>query len=908
MAPFSKPETVLKQADGLISVGQHEAALQSLTEMFASKKFRNTPLVSLEPIVLRFISLCVDLRQGRTAKEGLMQYKNIAQNTSVASIETVIKRFLALCDAKVEEAQEKANKITGLADVDDLEASETPESILLGAVSGDQNKDRTDRALVTPWLKFLWEAYRTALETLKNNNRLEAIYQQIVHQAFKFCLKHNRRVEFRRLCETLRLHLANVAKYSHQPHSINLSDPDTLQSHLDARFAQLNTSVELELWQEAFRSVEDVHNLLTMAKKAPRPAMMANYYEKLARIFLMSGSALFHAAAWGRYYSTIRTSAPKTEEEVTTLAGLVLVSALAVPISAEANDDAPEEIKGRNARLTSLLGLTKMPTRSSLLKEALARNMLKMASEPIRQLYQILEITFHPLTICATIAPVLQSLAADPTYSPYLPLLHKVLLSRLFGQLSQVYSSVKISHILDLVAPLNAGPSTGGEGASEIHYDHPHIEAFVMACAKRGEMQVRVDHAQGSITFGADAFASSSAASSSPVSLIRNRLTRLATALTTSLSHLEPPVPAPSQEEQQDAFKALVEQLDKEKKDLNERLRVLARRLDHTERAFRKEEKSLLAEDYSRQQENDKKAYEAYCQTTRKSAEQGHADALQAKKRLLRMMQDYEDARKVIAGKKEEELQERKRKARAKIDAEKAKRRERILREREEERRRVEEEERERREKEEEEARLARELEEEEERKRAEAEAAKKAEEEKRQEEERSREATRKAREEERQKTLEEAKRRQKLEEEAEARRLARRTQTAANAPTDNVWRPSRVAGATAASSTSPSGTPRPASPALKSSAPPPRTAGSVYRPPGARGADTSSSHAPPSTPSPQPSAPPLIARPGGGGGWRERMAAKEAHANGGSSNGRDSPQPATPRIGSPKPTEDEDG
>ena len=44
---------------------------------------------------------------------------------------------------------------------------------------------------------------------------------------------------------------------------------DTLQHHLDTRFAQLNTSVELEFW-EAFQSIEDVHNLLTMAKKAPR--------------------------------------------------------------------------------------------------------------------------------------------------------------------------------------------------------------------------------------------------------------------------------------------------------------------------------------------------------------------------------------------------------------------------------------------------------------------------------------------------------------------------------------------------------------------------------------------------------------------------------------------------------------
>ena len=105
-----------------------------------------------------------------------MQYKNIAQNSSVASIEVVVNRFIQLADGKVQEAQEKADKAVAL-DVDDLEASETPESILLGAVSGDQTKDRTDRALVTPWLKFLWESYRTALETLKNNARLENIYQ-----------------------------------------------------------------------------------------------------------------------------------------------------------------------------------------------------------------------------------------------------------------------------------------------------------------------------------------------------------------------------------------------------------------------------------------------------------------------------------------------------------------------------------------------------------------------------------------------------------------------------------------------------------------------------------------------------------------------------------------------------------
>ncbi|KAJ4497147.1 hypothetical protein C8R41DRAFT_760320 [Lentinula lateritia] len=90
MAPFSKPETVLKQAEGLVSVGQTHAALQSLSEMFSPKRFRRSvfevpriPLSALLSLALRFMELCVELRKGRTAKEGLMQYKNLAQNTNV---------------------------------------------------------------------------------------------------------------------------------------------------------------------------------------------------------------------------------------------------------------------------------------------------------------------------------------------------------------------------------------------------------------------------------------------------------------------------------------------------------------------------------------------------------------------------------------------------------------------------------------------------------------------------------------------------------------------------------------------------------------------------------------------------------------------------------------------------------
>lgn len=98
--------------------------------------------------------------------------------------------------------------------------------------------------------------------------------------------------------------------------------------------------------------------------------MMANYYEKLTRIFLMSGNALYHAAAWSRYYSIVTAIGGKSEEETRRLAGQVLISALAVSVGSKAVEGAAEDGKGKNNRLTALLGLSKTPTRAGLLRDA----------------------------------------------------------------------------------------------------------------------------------------------------------------------------------------------------------------------------------------------------------------------------------------------------------------------------------------------------------------------------------------------------------------------------------------------------------------------------------------------------------------------------------------------------------
>ncbi|KAJ3834119.1 eukaryotic translation initiation factor-like protein 3, partial [Lentinula raphanica] len=552
MAPsFSKPETVLKQAESLLSVNQPHAALQILSEMFTSKRFRSTPVTSLEPIMIRFMELCVELRKGRAAKEGLMQFKNLAQNTNVGSVEVVVGSFVGMAEGKVrEEKEEKEKEGEVVDDVEDLEAPSTPESILLSSVSSSSSTtptDRTSRTLLTPALKFLWETYRTSLETLKNNARLELIYQSVAKKAFRFCLENGRKTEFRRLCEMLRMHLVNVGKDS--GNQINLGDAETLERHLETRFGQLNVSVELELWQEAFRSIEDIHNLLTIAASSTptssssstltsttpgaqnaattttttagstsltiKSTMIANYYEKLSQVFLMSGNALYHAAAWAKYYELLTVGSEHTlkHDQRSILAGKVVVSALAVPITAGgANEVHP--------RLSALLNLPEpsshssssistsstAPTRTSLLASLLSSDILPLAPKTVQDLYRALQVEFDPLGLAENVGPLLRELAGQgrwtnkEIYGRYIPLLHDAVLDRLLRGLGEVYSEVRIEDVVRMVSPLERGfGGVGGETGKKTL--ESYIDSYIVSLAKKGEMGIRIDHREHAILF-----------------------------------------------------------------------------------------------------------------------------------------------------------------------------------------------------------------------------------------------------------------------------------------------------------------------------------------------------------------------------------------------------------------------
>ena len=104
----------------------------------------------------QYLELCVEMQWSAVAKDGLYQYRNICKDANLESFRKVLDEFLLLAEKKASDAREQSQQT--VLDVEDLDAVQTPENLMLSTVSGEDTQDRTDRVVLTPWVKFLWES------------------------------------------------------------------------------------------------------------------------------------------------------------------------------------------------------------------------------------------------------------------------------------------------------------------------------------------------------------------------------------------------------------------------------------------------------------------------------------------------------------------------------------------------------------------------------------------------------------------------------------------------------------------------------------------------------------------------------------------------------------------------------
>uniref|UniRef100_A0AAQ6A5N8 Eukaryotic translation initiation factor 3 subunit A n=1 Tax=Amphiprion ocellaris TaxID=80972 RepID=A0AAQ6A5N8_AMPOC len=631
-AYFQRPENALKRANEFLEVGKKQPALDVLYDVIKSKKHRTWQKIH-EPIMLKYLELCVDLRKSHLAKEGLYQYKNICQQVNIKSLEDVVRAYLKLAEEKTETAKEESQQM--VLDIEDLDNIQTPESVLLSAVSGEDTQDRTDRLLLTPWVKFLWESYRQCLDLLRNNSKVERLYHDIAQQAFKFCLQYTRKAEFRKLCDNLRMHLGQIQRHHNQSTAINLNNPESQSMHLETRLVQLDSAISMELWQEAFKAVEDIHGLFALSKKPPKPQLMANYYNKVSTVFWKSGNALFHACTLHRLYHLSREMRKNlTQDEMQRMSTRVLLATLSIPITPERTDiarllDMDGIIVEKHRRLATLLGLQSPPTRQSLINDMVRFNLLQYVVPEVKELYNWLEVDFHPLKLSGRVTKVLNwvrdQAEKEADLQQYVPHLQSNTILRLLQQVAQIYQSIEFSRLASLVPFVDAF----------------QLERSIVDAARHCDLQVRIDHTSRTLSFGSDLNYSTKEDApvgpflqNMPSEQIRNQLTAMSASLAKAIQIIKPASILQERDEQNQ--QAIAAYLKNARKDHQ---RILARRQTIEERKERLESLNIQREKEELEQR------EAEMQKVRKAEEERLRQEAKEREKE-RIMQEHEQIKK----------------------------------------------------------------------------------------------------------------------------------------------------------------------------------------------------------------------------------------------------------------------
>ncbi|XP_052869412.1 eukaryotic translation initiation factor 3 subunit A [Anopheles cruzii] len=588
-----RPENALKRANEFIDVGKKARALDTLQEVFRAKKWNyNWSESIIEPIMFKYLDLCVELKKSHIAKEGLFQYRNMFQLVNVGSLENVIRGYLKMAEERTEQAQQQSSQ--AILEIDDLDNLATPESILMSAVCGEDAQDRSDRTILLPWVKFLWESYCQCLELLKVNSHCETLYHDIARMAFQFCLKYNRKMEFRKLCEKLRKHLEDICKVSSQTANVSISKPETQQLNLETRLHQLDSAIQMELWLEAYKAIEDIHGLMALSKKTPLPKTMALYYQKLAMVFWKAGNQLFHAAALLKLFQLSRDMKKNvTADEIQRMTTHVLIATLAIPLPSAhpefdrfiETDKSPME---KAQRLAFLLGLQQSPSRALLLKELMRLNVLQLASPQFRHFYQLLEVEFDPLNLCNHVQRIVDDIEADEKspYVQYVQALKDVTLVRLVRQISQVYQTIEFSRLLELAK----------------FADYHYLERILVDCVRHNDMQITIDHRNGCVHFGTDLSESQRedhpdgpTLQSMPSEQIRSQLVNMSVVLHRAIATINPNRKKADRERlRTQMVQQYEENMDKEHQRILQRQKKIEDRKEYIERVNLEREEEVL--------------------------------------------------------------------------------------------------------------------------------------------------------------------------------------------------------------------------------------------------------------------------------------------------------------------------
>lgn len=282
---------------------------------------------------------------------------------------------------------------------------------------------------------------------------------------------------------------------------MEISRPEVLKILIQIRINLLDTATGLELWQEAFKTAEDIIFLMDKyekqtimedasalkkgasskekVKKSTKipPMMKLEFYSNIMKLLWISDYPLYHAHAVillkdiaikvnKLLQSAVEKGNQDKIKELRTklerhdfynIDDLIVLSALVTPFkNAYTNyvtkgDELFEYEKDIEAqtchRMMGILKLNAVPSRNNLMNLIENNNILSNCNDNIKTLYDLLEKESNPLIIAKKSESILKVLKSDERYEKFANLISKNLIIRSVIQMSTLYDSVSFNRL-----------------------------------------------------------------------------------------------------------------------------------------------------------------------------------------------------------------------------------------------------------------------------------------------------------------------------------------------------------------------------------------------------------------------------------------------------------------------------
>ena len=332
------------------------------------------------------------------------------------------------------------------------------------------------------------EGYKTELELIYKNKKLEEMYCTVAKKAFKICKKYNRKSDFKKLCEVIRRHQSDNVKACEKPQSatntfaLNIKLLETNERLIDLRLTQLLYTQDLLLWQDAYKIMEDINVLLKNRKKTSNDLLL-KYYQHLYEIFWFSNHYLLHAVCMLSHFACLRKKADE-KDQLKYVNSLVL-AAISVPKTNNEEITNSENFK-KNCFLVNSVGI--VMTREQLLANLRDGPYLDLCSPEVRSIFNLMTNNKDVLQFSQKVEVVFKKLEENPSFAKFLPLIEQNIIATLIERLSLLYKSLSFENFKKLIGFL----------------DFPKCEKYLLYGQNSHTVKAQIDYEKGMLIFGHD--------------------------------------------------------------------------------------------------------------------------------------------------------------------------------------------------------------------------------------------------------------------------------------------------------------------------------------------------------------------------------------------------------------------